>query len=51
MKGFHLGSLDLLIENESNLEFIEPDVQECLKFLQELHQIADEFIEQDGVGR
>ena len=51
VKGVHLGSLDLLIENESNREQIEPDVAECLEFLKELHEIADEFTEKDGMGR
>ena len=46
-----MGSLDLLIENESNKDQIEPDVEECLKFLKELHDIADEFTEKDGMGR
>ena len=49
--GLHLGSLDLLIENESNKELIEPDVPECLKFMKELHDIADEFTQKDGMGR
>ena len=32
-------------------EVIGPDVNACLKFLKELHEIADEFRAKDGLGR
>ena len=31
--GVHIGSLDLLIENEDNTLQIEPDVKQCVEFL------------------
>ena len=47
--GVHIGSLDLLIENEDNTLQIEPDVKQCVEFLTGLVTNTFLFSPQDTV--
>ena len=42
VSGFHIGNIDLLIENESNIEKVTPDVDATIDILRKLTENSDD---------
>ena len=49
--GFHIGNIDLLIENQTNYDTIAPDVDSTVTFLEELYDISSHKTLEDGLDR
>ena len=42
VSGFHIGNIDLLVENESNIEKVTPDVDATINILRKLTENSDD---------
>ena len=49
--GFHIGNIDLLIEDENNTDSIAPDFESTVSFLNELHDLTIAKSAEDGLDR
>ena len=49
--GFHIGNIDLLIENRTNYDTIAPDFDATVEFLEELYALSSEKTTEDGLDR
>ena len=49
--GFHIGNIDLLIEDDNNTDSIAPDFESTVSFLSELHDLTIAKSAEDGLDR
>ena len=49
--GFHIGNIDLLIEDDNNTDSIAPDFESTVSFLNELHDLTIAKSAEDGLDR